>query len=202
LAIAALLLGIAVTLSWFIGRLLASIERLRASEGYFQRLSHIDPLTGLGNRRRFDESLRRVLPRSGKEAPTSLLVFDVNSLKTINDLAGHPSGDRALQAVARAIRTSTRETDIAARMGGDEFAVILPHLALSGAKKVAERIRRQLDEFEIDGIDREIVLSVSVGMATATSPDVEAEALLAEADQDLYHGRRHVRRTVQEPALS
>lgn len=187
-AIAGLLTATGITLSWLHDNLLQAIGQLEVSSARLLRLSHQDPLTGLGNRRQFDEQVDRQLPFSSPSRPLALVMIDVDQLKTINDRNGHPAGDSALKAVAEAIRASTRESDSAARIGGDEFGVLLPTGGILGARRVAERIHQILNQWSDDGVR----LSVSIGIAEATDPEQAVRELLRTADSDMYAGRRSV----------
>jgi diguanylate cyclase (GGDEF)-like protein len=112
-----------------------------------EELAARDRLTGLYNRRLFEEQLEVAVARSARTGEElSLLVVDVDGLKRINDLGGHPAGDNALYALAEALRTSTRATDVCCRLGGDEFAVILPASGSDAALRVAERAQERLAE--------------------------------------------------------
>lgn len=188
LAVFGLLAATGLTLSWLQDNLLRAIGQLELSRARLQRLSHQDPLTGLGNRRLFDESVNQQLAFITPDRPLALVLIDVDKLKSINDQHGHPAGDLALQAVADAIRASTRESDRAARIGGDEFGIVLPTGGILGARRVAERIHRHLDRWSAQGVS----LTVSIGVAEATDPNDEVAALLISADSDMYAVRKNV----------
>ncbi len=193
-SIVGLLVGTGITLALLGEGLLRAVRELEASEAHFQRLAHLDPLTGLGNRREFDQQLIGRLARCSASQPLALVVMDVDNLKTLNDHYGHANGDRALQAVAEAIRLSTRETDVPTRIGGDEFAIILSGGGALGARRVAERIRENLAQTS-SGVN--MIVTLSIGLSEASRPEITPEGLLAEADAALYAGRAHVRRPVE-----
>ncbi len=193
LSIVGLLAGTGAVLALLGEGLLRAVHQLEASEDHFHRLAQVDPLTGLGNRREFDQSLAGSLSFCSADRPVALVVMDVDNLKELNDRSGHAFGDVALQTVAEAIRHSTRESDIATRIGGDEFAVILPAGGARGARRVAGRIREQLAQ---SSAELGTPITLSLGIAEATRPDVSPQALLAEADAELYAGRAHVRKPV------
>jgi diguanylate cyclase (GGDEF)-like protein len=150
-----------------------------------------DPLTGLFNRYHFDATLTREVARCARSATwLSLLLMDVDHLKTVNDRQGHQAGDGVLRRVARAIRESLRSADTAARYGGDEFAVILPDTETQAGRLVAERIcvnvAASLGEEIVPGAPTLGTVSVGLAaMAVAGSPTAEAQLLLA-ADRALY----------------
>jgi len=188
LAIGGLLAATGVSLAWLQHHLLGAIAELEVSQARLHRLSHLDPLTGLGNRRLFDEGLNRQLRYCGPERPLGMVIIDVDQLKQINDQHGHPVGDKALQLVAEAIRISSRGSDSSARIGGDEFGILLPSGGLRGARMVANRVHELLVEWEDQG-KNQISLTVSIGVAQATDPALGVETLLGDADADMYAGR-------------
>ena len=113
-----------------------------ANEDLLHRMSLTDPLTGLPNRRHFDKRVREELARVDRyHYPLTLMVIDLDGLKTLNDRLGHEGGDNALRAVARSLQQTCRATDLAARIGGDEFAVLATNIHLTEAIALAERIR-------------------------------------------------------------
>jgi diguanylate cyclase (GGDEF)-like protein len=144
-----------------------------------------DDLTGLANRRRFTEALTGELSRAERfGTPVTLLLGDLDGFKLINDRLGHLAGDEALRTFARAVQRSTREIDLAARIGGDEFAVLLPETDAEGARQVAERIRLELRE--AGGLPEPITASYGVAEHI---PSTSAEQLLAAADRCLYEAK-------------
>lgn len=147
----------------------------------------IDPLTEIFNRRALLDAGRRVLNRMvWDKQPVSVLMFDLDFFKKINDRFGHAMGDRALQVFARTAAANLRATDIIGRLGGEEFAAVLPATTALSAGVAAERVRSAFEAAarEIDGIA--INGSVSIGAACATDPNADIDALLAEADKALY----------------
>src|SRR6185312_12028568 len=115
---------------------------LDAERSAATRMSYSDPLTGLANRRAFDLFLLEAFKLARRhEHPLALLTIDIDHFKSYNDSFGHPAGDEVLQAVARAFRDIARETDLVARIGGEEFAIVLPQTGAAGARALAERVR-------------------------------------------------------------
>ncbi len=152
--------------------------------------ANTDPLTGLLNRRAFLENARDLCIRQGKKGqPVSLMMFDLDHFKSINDRFGHATGDDVLQLFARVASTSMRANDIIGRLGGEEFAAIVPgDLEVAGI--VAERIRAS---FEIAGAsvgEQAIGATVSIGAAAACAPVMEVGPLLVCADAALYRAKR------------
>lgn len=164
----------------------ALTERAVALE-HQRRLAGRDELTGVSNRRSFNESLKREVARARRSGrQLSLLMLDLDGLKSINDGLGHPAGDAAIQGVANACLTAVRDTDQVARLGGDEFAVILPDADGDEAATVGERVRRRLAEQPVHGL----TLEVSYGHASLTAEQADEQALVAAADRALYRNKR------------
>lgn len=154
-------------------------------------LAITDALTGLRNARALRDQLRLELNRAARyRQPLSLLLIDVDGLKAINDRLGHGAGDRALRHVAEAIRSQLRESDVGARWGGDEFALLAPSTPESAAAALAERVRALVAQSTPDGIPH---LTASVGIATfdgATDTDADPVGLTRAADAALYDAKR------------
>lgn len=147
-----------------------SLRRLRVIPGLRQKIAELEPLvfvdvlTGTGNRRKFDDSLASMVPHTMRaEESIVVLYLDVNDFKAINDRFGHPFGDRVLRRVSESIGDAVRPTDIVCRFGGDEFAVILPHCDVAGARIVAGRIARALSTNAVSYGDELVHPHVSIG---------------------------------------
>lgn len=163
-------------------------------------LSQTDALTGLANRRALSELLEKELRRSVRYGtPASLLLIDVDGLKQVNDNEGHSAGDRVLRRVADAITEALRDTDVGARWGGDEFAIIAPNTTAEAALRSAERLVVRVAN--AGGHDRwRTTTTVSVGIATfdpAHMNDCDLERLLHAADDALYRAKGSGRNRVQ-----
>ena len=159
----------------------------------FENVRHLaasDPLTGLANYRRLVDALEGEIQRSRRTGRSfSLVLFDLDGLKTINDNYGHLAGSRALCRVADMLRVNSRTIDTAGRYGGDEFALILPETEMNAAREVARRI---CDRVARDGELPPI--SVSVGIATYAQDGETFEALMGAADQSMYKTKRRLGR--------
>ena len=167
-------------------------------------LSSRDALTGLANRRAFDLAVLREIDRVARSGePALLLALDIDHFKRINDRHGHAAGDRVLSAVAAALIESVRPMDLVARVGGEEFAIILPNCASSFGQTVAERVRRRIQSLSVEiGPDLSIAVTASVGGAYAPQWVRTTPALWIErADQQLYLAKGQCRNLVRlEPS--
>lgn len=147
-----------------------------------------DHLTGLANRRRFERQLEREVARTARHGrPFSLITIDIDHFKRINDTYGHEAGDEAIKSLARVLQQGTRGIDLAARIGGEEFGVILTETSLPGAVEVAERLRMTLKSVEIPPVGQ---IAASFGVAECPSHAETARELLARADAALYEAKR------------
>ena len=159
-----------------------------------EQFGFVDMLTNIPNRRQFDHNLQTEWNRAMREnEPVSLLMIDVDHFKLYNDSYGHQQGDIALQTVAKAIaKTLKRKVDVAARWGGEEFAVLLPNTVPEGVMKVAERIRKNVESAVItepDGMSQHNV-TISIGVAhVLPSSDIKVAELIRQADEALYKAK-------------
>jgi diguanylate cyclase (GGDEF)-like protein len=167
-------------------------------------LSSRDALTGLANRRAFDLALEREIDRVARSGePALLLTLDIDHFKRVNDGFGHGAGDLVIKSVASALIDSVRPMDLVARIGGEEFAIILPNCATAFGETVAERIRRRVERMPVPvGPGQQIAVSVSVGGAFAPQWVRSTPALWIErADQQLYLAKSQGRNLVRlEPS--
>jgi diguanylate cyclase (GGDEF)-like protein len=171
-------------------------DQLARANERLEQLSVTDPLTGLANRRRLEESLRDEWHRAQRSgAPLTIAMLDVDWFKKFNDRHGHREGDRCLQRVAAQIANNIRETDLGARYGGEEFAIVMPETILEAGREAAERVRSAINE--LDQTAPELAVTVSVGVATTTDTNQEStDKLLQRADGALYQAKRAGRNRV------
>jgi len=161
------------------------ITERKISEDELKYSSMHDPLTGLYNRVYFEEEIRRL--NAERHYPVSVIVCDVDELKLINDTMGHSRGDELLKKAAEIIRKPFRSSDVVARVGGDEFAVILPSTDETTVKEIAARIHRALEEYNREkGI---LPLSLSVGFATGFDPLRGINEIFKQADSNMYKNK-------------
>jgi len=151
--------------------------------------AHTDQLTGLNNRTSFSQSLQHEWNLSQRySTPFALLMLDIDHFKKINDTHGHMMGDEALKAVAKSIKETIRDSDVAFRYGGEEFVILLNNTGEPGSSLLAERIRKNIASLVIPVGDSSLQLTVSLGTAILTDNET-GEALLKRADDALYHAK-------------
>jgi len=172
-------------------------QELQAAKEKAERLARTDELTGLDNRRAFfdrGQQVFRQAHRSGR--PVAVIMLDVDRFKGINDGHGHAAGDVLLKALADSVRTLVREADILARLGGEEFALILPETGLEQALAVAERLRLTVEGLTVAWGYEQLRCTCSLGVAAGSGADLNLDGLLAAADQALLEAKRRGRNRV------
>jgi diguanylate cyclase (GGDEF)-like protein len=162
-----------------------------------QRQAMVDSLTGLANRRSLEDSLRSELARAARFGnDTTVVLADLDNFKLVNDQYGHPAGDEVLKAFARTLRRTVRESDVAARWGGEEFALVLAETDAAGGAHLAERARTEIAAHVVTtGDGDEITVTASFGVASFPECQ-ELGELLAAADSALYEAKRQGRNRV------
>jgi diguanylate cyclase (GGDEF)-like protein len=189
--------------------ILRDVTARKSLEDKLATLALTDGLTGISNRRAFDESLEREWKRTLREgSEISLLLLDIDYFKRFNDLYGHQVGDDCLRAVAAAVSGAVRATDIVARYGGEEIAVILPSTFTSGAVEVAEKVRSAIAALQL-GLGNNPEgggnVTVSIGVATALARQGGTikmpESLLLAADNAMYKAKHEGRNRVATALL-
>ncbi|MDQ3992799.1 MAG: GGDEF domain-containing protein [Actinomycetota bacterium] len=174
--------------SWLASQASIALENARLHH-VVQRQAVTDELTGLVNRRRFMTALDTEIARTTRVSPPSLILADLDDFKRVNDEFGHPIGDELLQAFAQALLAYVRDIDIPARLGGEEFAVLLPETPLDGAFAVAERLQRFLASSPLlVRVGRDIGTTASFGVAELHEGE-EADEFLRRADAALYRAK-------------
>ncbi|MGA9857735.1 MAG: diguanylate cyclase [Solirubrobacteraceae bacterium] len=156
-----------------------------------QRQAITDDLTGLATHGHFQDLLGAEMEEVRRyQYPVGLIMFDIDDFKSVNDVYGHQQGDLVLRRVADALRESSREPDMAARYGGEELALVLPHTDLEGTYEMAERVRIAIESLEVPLIDGEGSLHVTTSVGAAASSDGDKNELIAAADGALYVAKR------------
>jgi two-component system chemotaxis family response regulator WspR len=179
-----------------------SERKLAEANNTLERLTALDGLTGIANRRRFDQELKSSWSRATRQSTSlSLIMIDIDFFKLYNDHYGHQQGDECLKQVALVLAMSaTRQTDIVARYGGEEFSVILPETGLKGALEIAESMRKNIEELNMEHRASLISdhITISLGVATAIpEQETNPESLLGAADQALYMAKKEGRNQIR-----
>lgn len=179
-------------------QLIKSLKAKEATRSRLEYLSNVDSLTGLSNRRAFLEILKSEIERSRRYSRfLSILVLDLDHFKKINDTHGHAAGDEMLKAFGDMIEKTLRGIDLAGRLGGEEFCVLLPETAKKSAMDVAERIRHDFSKLRIKSGDNEISTTVSIGVAELGEADISIETIMERADKGLYKAKQLGRNRVE-----
>lgn len=185
--------GVVVTLS--------DVSELTNAVRRFEHLANTDSLTELTNRRHFLEAAQREFARSARyERPISLLVLDIDHFKQVNDNHGHAGGDAVLKKVADALRMIAREQDVTARLGGEEFAVLVPETAAAGAAIFAERARDAIESSVTEVRGQAIRVTASIGFTERMPEELDIDPVLRRADTALYAAKsagRNCARTLE-----
>lgn len=175
------------------------IRKVREQNLQLDQLRRIDSLTGLSGRGDWEEQAEQVLrERTGNDAHASLLLIDIDRFKRVNDDHGHGAGDEVLRAIAGQLRDALRPQDCAGRVGGDEFAVLLPGVPAAEAAHVAERIRDGIERVELQGF-ADLRPTVSIGIAAADTAH-DLRGWLDAADSALYRAKDRGRNQVAHSA--
>lgn len=174
------------------------LTRRKRREEALVALANTDPLTGACNRRYLAEAGTRELARFRDEGETfSVLALDADHFKAVNDTFGHPGGDLVLVELARICKDQVRDVDTVARMGGEEFCILLPATDHHGARSAAERIRIAVESWRLQRPEGMLRVTISIGVAEVEAGTADLDALLAAADGALYEAKRRGRnRTV------
>lgn len=167
-------------------------EELIAINEALTEMSVTDKLTGLKNRRYFQEKLdEQVIHFARKEVPFSLMIIDIDHFKHVNDTYGHPTGDVVLEQLAQIIKQFVRQSDMPARYGGEEFVIIMPKTSVDQSIQLAEQLRQKIEAASwVTG-----ALTVSIGVSTYTLSD-NSSTILKKADMSLYYSKEHGRNRV------
>ena len=173
-------------------------SELQSKHKELQRLTRLDGLTGLYNRSTFTELTRQELARAQRQgSATTILLLDLDFFKRVNDTWGHPAGDAVLKNVASVTNSSVRNTDLVGRLGGEEFIILLPNTSLEAARKLAEKLRVNLEKTPTPWEANQIATTVSIGLASTTANDNhDFDHLYSHADKALYSAKEKGRNRV------
>jgi diguanylate cyclase (GGDEF)-like protein len=174
-----------------------SLEIVWEIEEASQR-ARTDALTGLANRRHFDEQLKRVLAETDRfGGSSSLMLIDLDNFKRVNDTYGHEAGDAVLKQVARTLADGVRTVDICARFGGEEFVILLPQTPTGGASELAERLRRAIEDRAVNHEGATMTVTASIGIAGYPETVPYGDWLFQAADKALYTAKNAGRNCVK-----
>ncbi len=198
----ALFLGLTLcAIGWTLGLMLLAAQRveldLRAAKRELEALAATDGLTGIDNRRSFLQRAEDELARASRyQTPLSVIVFDIDHFKRVNDTRGHAAGDQVLVEMVRRCRAELREQDAFGRLGGEEFAVLLPQTGVAGAVDVAERLRLRLAAEPVATDSGPVEVSASFGVTELCRDDAELAVVLHRADKAVYDAKADGRNQV------
>jgi len=199
-ALTVLLLSLVMLLSWILSLRSwnLNVRQRQEKEAETLYLSYHDDLTGLPNRRHFIEAGERETARASRYGrPQALMILDIDHFKEINDTFGHLAGDQVLIRLCEALGPELRDGDLLARIGGEEFSVLLPETSLQPALEVAERLRQRASETETEHEGQMISVTVSIGITSTEVGEADLYALLGAADDALYGAKESGRNRVQ-----
>src|SRR6056297_1515648 len=172
------------------------ITERKKEEEKIKYLSFHDQLTGLYNRRYFEDTIAR-LDRS-RRLPVGVITADIDNLKQINDLYGHSIGDEYIKETSKVINSSVREGDIVSRIGGDEFTVILPEIDKEDLKQIVNRIKSHIDNIDIENFE----FNVSFGQAIKESYEQNLEDIISQSDHEMYKMKKNAKENNLKRKLS
>lgn len=183
--------------------LLARIKTLEVENRRLRAQAGRDPLTGLHTRRFMKDVAGRMLALHDRDSdhPVALIVCDIDRFKSINDLYGHTAGDAALKRIGALIRRGTRRSDLAVRMGGEEFAIFVSGPSAPGCAVLAERLRQAASRIRLLGRARDHAITLSFGIAFHR-PGESLERMFVRADRLLYRAKRGGRDRIEAEAIA
>ena len=177
-------------------------EQLRQAVALAEARANTDELTGLNNRRAFFALGDQTLKQAQRGAvPLALIMFDIDHFKQINDNYGHAVGDRVLMHLARVIKPLVRKADIIARIGGEEFAILMNNTGTEEALHLAERLRQAIADDTVRVAGHSLSCTSSFGIAVSSQGSVSLEQLLSEADHAMYRAKSQGRNRVEAPVV-
>lgn len=201
------LIFIIYAVSWTFMYLILNNERLyselKSTKNKFEKMATTDFLTGVNNNRRFFEVGGIEIQRAKRfDHPLTLIMFDIDFFKKINDTYGHAAGDKVLMAIVDSCKFNLRELDVLGRLGGEEFGILLPHTDIDVGKMVASRLRRAFSDTPITLSDTIINVTASFGVTSLGKDDTDLKELLVRADTALYEAKQNGRDQVRAFVMS
>jgi diguanylate cyclase (GGDEF)-like protein len=178
-------------------RIIVTQKALEQKQKLLEEIARRDSLTGLYNRRHFEEALELEHLRTLRyRHPVSVAMADVDHFKEINDVHGHAGGDLVLKDVAQVLVTLTRQTDTVARYGGDEFAIIFPETSAKSARVVGDKIQKAMEAHRIQLGDAALVVTLSLGLTSTDASPQSWRTIIEEADKALYEAKAQGRNRI------
>jgi diguanylate cyclase (GGDEF)-like protein len=175
-------------------------EQIRRLNSQLERLAMTDELTGLANRRSFFIQGNEEIKRARRyKTPLTLLMLDIDGFKNVNDTYGHETGDAVLQCIANTLQENCREVDVAGRLGGEEFGILLPNTKAADAATLAERLRQAIESQACSAQGIQMSVTASIGVAAYSEEALNLDALLRRADTAMYQAKRLGRNRVVLP---
>jgi diguanylate cyclase len=164
-------------------------EQLKEQVRKKQEEATHDPLTGVANRLAYNQKIESEIARNKRyQSPLTLMVWDIDKFKSINDSYGHAAGDKVLKVIAKLLSSNIRETDFVARFGGEEFVIVMPETEINAAEGVAEKLRTTIENSEFHFRGKRVVITASCGIAEIKHNETE-EQLFQRADDALYEAK-------------
>jgi len=166
------------------------LQKIKTLQATLEQQAIRDPLTGLLNRRFFEEALQKEVAHAGrKNQPFTILILDIDEFKWVNDTYGHAAGDAVLEALGNFMSRQTRKDDLAVRLGGEEFLILMTDMNLDQGVKRAEEIRSQIEDLKIEFEGALIQVTVSIGAAEYPSSSTSMRDVMRKADQAMYRAK-------------
>jgi diguanylate cyclase (GGDEF)-like protein len=195
------LLAIFFGIAWTFGFVMLNSERLEAdlrnAQDKLRKMATTDFLTGIANSRLFSEAGEREVQRARRyKRPLALLMIDLDHFKKVNDKYGHAIGDKILVTFAGICKKCLRRVDVFGRLGGEEFAILLPETDVSGGRKFAERLRATVEKNRIKVEGKAFHITISIGVTELLPAEDRLEAVLKRADDTMYEAKRQGRNQV------
>lgn len=190
--------ALSVTVIILITALLFFLLKLRQKHHQVLRLSMFDALTQLGNRRYLLHHAEIYIKKSQRcNNPMCLIIMDIDYFKYVNDTFGHPAGDQILEKVSEVLKREARAIDVLARLGGEEFCILMPDTGLEGAMQLAERLRQKICGLTHQQLNVATSITVSLGVTVASKNDMDFTKLYSRADKALYKAKTNGRNRVE-----
>ena len=188
----------ALMLAFIISHRIRILERIRASQDELKRQAATDPLTRLHNRRYFAATAEALLNQCrAQQQPVAMVMADIDQFKAVNDTWGHAAGDKVIEHIARILKTCSRNRDLPARFGGEEFVILLPDADLNQVLQCAERIRSEVERSRFDiGTDAPLHVTLSLGVTQLDTAHDSIQSGLSRADEALYQAKHAGRNRV------